>query len=58
MVTTFSSSCDGIMPQVLCFGDVILNINVDGASVVCIAIGIVFSAASRKFLKRLLKRLK
>ncbi len=46
------------MPQVVCFGDVILNINVDGASALGIAIGIVFGAASRKFLKRLLKLLK
>ena len=46
------------MPHVLCFGDVILNVSVDGASVVCIAIGIVLGAASRKLLKRLLKLLK
>ena len=33
MVEHFSSSCEGIMPQDAKFGDVFIDINVDGMSV-------------------------
>lgn len=56
MVEHFPSSCEGIMPQVANFGDVFININVDGTSVGFVGL-VVLCVAFRKCLKRLLQKL-
>ena len=56
MVEHFSASCEGIMPQVANFGDVFININVDGTSVGFVGL-VVLCVVFRKCLKRLLLKL-
>ena len=57
MVTHTISSCQGIMPQIVHYGDVTFNINVDGLFLL-LAVGVVavLCVALRKFLIRFLKR--
>ena len=56
MVEHFPSSCEGIMPQVANFGDVFININVDGTSIGFVGL-VVLCVVFRKCLKRLLLKL-
>ena len=58
MVSHATSSCQGIMPQIVYNGDITFNINVDGLFLL-LAVGIVavLCVALRKFLNRFLKSL-
>ena len=57
MVTYTTSSCQGIMPQIVYNGDITFNINVDGLFLL-LAVGVVavLCVALRQFLIRFLKR--
>ena len=57
MVPHTISSCQGIMPQIVHYGDITYNIHVDGLFLL-LAVGVVavLCVALRKFLIRFLKR--
>ena len=46
------------MPQAICFGDVILNIYIDGTSLLAIVAVVLLGTVSRKVLRKLKKLLK
>ena len=58
MLISIQSSCEGIMPQAISFGDVILNIYVDGTSLLAIVAVVLLGTVSRKVLRKLKKLLK
>lgn len=58
MLSGIHSSCEGIMPQAICFGDVILNIYVDGTSLLAVVAVVLLGTVSRKVLRKLKKLLK
>ena len=53
MLISIQSSYTGIMPQDICFGDVIFNIYIDGTSLLAIVAVVLLGTVSRKVLRKL-----